>query len=185
MALWLVAVTPIRFPAFNRETISRAPVAADGSTSTRPPWLATTTFSPTRQVEALPRAIALAIPAGESMKDHQVHERAWVSILSGEAEITTTAGGGAAVGGSSSTGTGGGVAGGCGGPLPDGGVRADRGVRAHERDADGGNYRHQAFSGHGVTSRCGGDRVRGLVGMSLPDDIDPWLHRGRDVVVRL
>ena len=25
-------------------------------------------------------------------KDHQVHERAWVSILSGEAEITTTAG---------------------------------------------------------------------------------------------
>ena len=38
------------------------------------------------------RAIALAIPAGESMSDHQVHERAWVSILSGEAEITTTAG---------------------------------------------------------------------------------------------
>lgn len=38
------------------------------------------------------RAIALAIPAGESMKDHQVHERAWLSILSGEAEITTTAG---------------------------------------------------------------------------------------------
>ena len=26
------------------------------------------------------------------MQDHQVHERAWVSILSGEAEITTTAG---------------------------------------------------------------------------------------------
>ena len=38
------------------------------------------------------RAIALAIPAGESLQDHQVHERAWVSILSGEAEITTTAG---------------------------------------------------------------------------------------------
>jgi quercetin dioxygenase-like cupin family protein len=38
------------------------------------------------------RAIALAIPAGESMQDHQVHERAWVSVLSGEAEITTTAG---------------------------------------------------------------------------------------------
>jgi quercetin dioxygenase-like cupin family protein len=38
------------------------------------------------------RAIALAIPAGESLRDHQVHERAWVSILSGEAEITTTAG---------------------------------------------------------------------------------------------
>ncbi len=38
------------------------------------------------------RAIALAIPAGESLQDHQVHERAWVSILHGEAEITTTAG---------------------------------------------------------------------------------------------
>jgi quercetin dioxygenase-like cupin family protein len=38
------------------------------------------------------RAIALAIPAGESLQDHQVHERAWVSIRSGEAEITTTAG---------------------------------------------------------------------------------------------
>jgi len=38
------------------------------------------------------RAIALAIPAGESLQDHQVHERAWVSILTGEAEITTTAG---------------------------------------------------------------------------------------------
>ena len=38
------------------------------------------------------RAIALAIPAGESLQDHQVHERAWVSIITGEAEITTTAG---------------------------------------------------------------------------------------------
>jgi quercetin dioxygenase-like cupin family protein len=38
------------------------------------------------------RAIALAIPAGESLQDHQVHERAWVSVLSGEAEVTTTAG---------------------------------------------------------------------------------------------
>ena len=38
------------------------------------------------------RAIAMAIPAGESLQDHQVHERAWVSILSGEAEITTPAG---------------------------------------------------------------------------------------------
>ena len=38
------------------------------------------------------RAIALAIPAGESLQDHQVHERAWVTVLSGEVEITTTAG---------------------------------------------------------------------------------------------
>lgn len=38
------------------------------------------------------RAIAVAVPAGESMDDHQVHERAWVSVLSGEVEITTTAG---------------------------------------------------------------------------------------------
>jgi len=38
------------------------------------------------------RAIALAIPAGESMQDHQVHERAWVSVLSGEVEISTAAG---------------------------------------------------------------------------------------------
>ena len=38
------------------------------------------------------RAIALAIPAGESLQDHQVHERAWVSVVSGEAEVTTPAG---------------------------------------------------------------------------------------------
>jgi quercetin dioxygenase-like cupin family protein len=38
------------------------------------------------------RAIALAIPAGESLDEHQVHERAWVTVLSGEAEITTSAG---------------------------------------------------------------------------------------------
>ncbi len=38
------------------------------------------------------RAIALAVPAGESLQDHQVHERAWVSIISGKAEITTPAG---------------------------------------------------------------------------------------------
>lgn len=38
------------------------------------------------------RAIALAIPGGESMQDHQVHERAWVAILGGEVEITTVQG---------------------------------------------------------------------------------------------
>ena len=38
------------------------------------------------------RAIALMIPAGESLDDHQVHERCWVTVLSGEVEITTGAG---------------------------------------------------------------------------------------------
>ena len=38
------------------------------------------------------RAIALLIPAGESLEDHQVHERAWVTVLDGEVEITTTTG---------------------------------------------------------------------------------------------
>jgi len=37
------------------------------------------------------RAIALAIPAGESIQDH-LHQRAWVCVLAGEVEITTTAG---------------------------------------------------------------------------------------------
>ncbi len=38
------------------------------------------------------RAIVLLIPAGESLDDHQVHERAWVMVLDGEVEITTAAG---------------------------------------------------------------------------------------------
>jgi quercetin dioxygenase-like cupin family protein len=38
------------------------------------------------------RVIALLIPAGESLDDHQVHERAWVTVLDGEVEITTTTG---------------------------------------------------------------------------------------------
>ncbi|MGB9186040.1 MAG: hypothetical protein WCB67_18470 [Solirubrobacteraceae bacterium] len=38
------------------------------------------------------RAIALMIPAGESLDDHQVHERAWVIVLDGEVEISTSAG---------------------------------------------------------------------------------------------
>jgi quercetin dioxygenase-like cupin family protein len=38
------------------------------------------------------RAIVLAVPGGESLQDHQVHERAWVVVLGGEVEITTTAG---------------------------------------------------------------------------------------------
>lgn len=38
------------------------------------------------------RAIILEIPAGESLQDHQVHERAWVVVVDGEVEIATGAG---------------------------------------------------------------------------------------------
>lgn len=38
------------------------------------------------------RAIVLEIPAGESLSDHQVHERAWVTVIDGEVEITKTDG---------------------------------------------------------------------------------------------
>ena len=38
------------------------------------------------------RAIAIEIAAGESLQDHQVHERAWVTVLEGEVEITTSEG---------------------------------------------------------------------------------------------
>lgn len=38
------------------------------------------------------RAIALEIPAGESLEEHQVHERAWVTVLEGEVDVTTSDG---------------------------------------------------------------------------------------------
>ena len=38
------------------------------------------------------RAVVLEIPAGESLQDHQVHERAWVNVIDGEVEITTSDG---------------------------------------------------------------------------------------------
>ena len=38
------------------------------------------------------RAVVLEIPAGESLQDHQVHERAWVIVIAGEVEITTAGG---------------------------------------------------------------------------------------------
>ncbi len=38
------------------------------------------------------RAIILEIPAGESLQDHQVHERAWVVVVDGDVEIATGAG---------------------------------------------------------------------------------------------
>lgn len=36
------------------------------------------------------RAIAIEIPGGEALTDHQVHERAWIVVLQGEVEVTTT-----------------------------------------------------------------------------------------------
>jgi mannose-6-phosphate isomerase-like protein (cupin superfamily) len=38
------------------------------------------------------RAILLEIPAGESLVDHQVHERAWVTVIEGQVEVSTAAG---------------------------------------------------------------------------------------------
>jgi quercetin dioxygenase-like cupin family protein len=39
------------------------------------------------------RAIALDLAAGECLADHQVHERAWLIVLSGEIEVSTHEGG--------------------------------------------------------------------------------------------
>ena len=33
------------------------------------------------------RVIAINLPAGEQLQDHQVHERAWVMVAAGEVEI--------------------------------------------------------------------------------------------------
>jgi redox-sensitive bicupin YhaK (pirin superfamily) len=38
------------------------------------------------------RVIALDLAAGESLADHEVHERAWVLVLDGAVEVTTAAG---------------------------------------------------------------------------------------------
>ena len=45
------------------------------------------------------RAIALDLRAGESLPEHEVHERAWVVVVDGEVEITSA--GGERVGGAS------------------------------------------------------------------------------------
>ena len=34
------------------------------------------------------RAIALSLPAGEEMQDHEVHERAYLVVVDGEVEVT-------------------------------------------------------------------------------------------------
>jgi quercetin dioxygenase-like cupin family protein len=39
------------------------------------------------------RTIAINLPAGEELDDHQVHERAWIVIVDGEAEIAESGGG--------------------------------------------------------------------------------------------
>jgi quercetin dioxygenase-like cupin family protein len=38
------------------------------------------------------RAIVLDLAAGESLSDHQVHERAWLVVLDGEVRVTTAEG---------------------------------------------------------------------------------------------
>lgn len=38
------------------------------------------------------RAIVLDLAAGESLSDHEVHERAWVIVVAGTIEVTTAAG---------------------------------------------------------------------------------------------
>jgi hypothetical protein len=38
------------------------------------------------------RVIVLDLEVGESLADHEVHERAWLIVLDGEVEITTPAG---------------------------------------------------------------------------------------------
>ncbi|MGA8744409.1 MAG: hypothetical protein WB507_00915 [Solirubrobacterales bacterium] len=38
------------------------------------------------------RAIVLDLAAGESLADHEVHERAWLIVLDGEVEFKSTAG---------------------------------------------------------------------------------------------
>lgn len=42
--------------------------------------------------EAEGRAILIALPAGESLQEHQVHERAWLVVVSGKVEIDDAGG---------------------------------------------------------------------------------------------
>jgi redox-sensitive bicupin YhaK (pirin superfamily) len=37
------------------------------------------------------RAVVLDLAAGESLSDHEVHERAWLIVLAGEIEVSTAA----------------------------------------------------------------------------------------------
>lgn len=38
------------------------------------------------------RAIVIQLPAGEQLKEHQVHERAWLLVIDGEIEIVDAGG---------------------------------------------------------------------------------------------
>jgi quercetin dioxygenase-like cupin family protein len=38
------------------------------------------------------RAIALDLPAGEKLQDHQVHEGAWITVIDGQVKITDQTG---------------------------------------------------------------------------------------------
>ncbi len=38
------------------------------------------------------RAVVLDLPAGEMLQDHQVHEGAWITVIDGEATITSHTG---------------------------------------------------------------------------------------------
>lgn len=38
------------------------------------------------------RTIAIALPAGERLQDHEVHERAWVVVIDGELEVEADSG---------------------------------------------------------------------------------------------
>jgi quercetin dioxygenase-like cupin family protein len=38
------------------------------------------------------RAIVIQLPAGERMQEHQVHERAWLTVIDGAIEITEPGG---------------------------------------------------------------------------------------------
>src|SRR5207245_571706 len=37
------------------------------------------------------RAVVLDLAAGESLRDHEVHERAWLIVISGDVTVSTTA----------------------------------------------------------------------------------------------
>jgi redox-sensitive bicupin YhaK (pirin superfamily) len=43
--------------------------------------------------EAEGRAIVIHLPAGEALQEHQVHERAWLLVVSGAIEISEPGGG--------------------------------------------------------------------------------------------